>query len=72
LEVVKNATEETVAYIFRKSRDEVIWCNKTGDHSHNSLTLELDAYHVTDTAIPFLRSQCPQTVRDFTLPPKFK
>ena len=51
LEVVKNATEETVAYIFRKSRDEVIWCNKTGDHSHNSLTLELDAYHVTDTAI---------------------
>ena len=51
--MVKNAAEKTVASIFRKSEDEVIWCNKTGDHSHNNLTLELNAYHVTDKPFHF-------------------
>jgi hypothetical protein len=46
--VVKNAAEKTVASIFRKSKDEAIWCNKTGDHSHYNLTLEINANHTTD------------------------
>jgi hypothetical protein len=53
LKVVKNAAEESVASIFRKSEDEVIWCNKAGYHIHNNLTLEVNAYHVTDKPFHF-------------------